>query len=369
MVETISPVVHGTRTRWLAALGLHALGATATAAAFGAAAGAIGALLGAPWGRAGALAILGAAVLYAAAELFGLRVPVPQLRRQVPDWWRTYFGWAVASFLYGAGLGIGFLTFLGHGTLVAVTVGVAATGRPLLGAVVMAPFGLARGLAPLVAWRSGEPDDGRRLVDRLSAMGDGIRSALNAVALAGLAAAAAAAAWDTRGGWGEAAAAALAVAFAWAAVSKTVAAARWRRTLAAHRLPSPVRRIAGWGVPMLEALVPILVVLGRERAAAGVAAGSLLAFSLVLARAAVRGDLRVPCGCFGRPFVDVRAALARNAALAALAVVVWTGAHADPALGLPAGVEVVPAGSVAGAIAVAVLTAWRAAVWLGRGRA
>src|SRR6185295_11756840 len=147
MVETISPVVYGTRTRWVGAVLLHAAGAAATAAAFGAAVAAAAALLGAPWGRAGAVIVVAVAVLYLARELTGVRIPIPQLRRQVPDWWRTYFGRPLAAFLYGAGLGVGFLTFLGHGTLVVVTAGVAATGKPLLGALVMAPFGLARGLA------------------------------------------------------------------------------------------------------------------------------------------------------------------------------------------------------------------------------
>ncbi|MGH2678942.1 MAG: hypothetical protein ACRDG8_00425, partial [Actinomycetota bacterium] len=130
MVETISPVVYGTRTRWAGALVLHAAGATATAAAFGAALAAVGASLGAPWGRAGATLVVGVALVSATRDAFGLRIPVPQLRRQVPDWWRTYFGQPLAAFLYGAGLGVGFLTFLGHGTLVAVAVGVAATGEP-----------------------------------------------------------------------------------------------------------------------------------------------------------------------------------------------------------------------------------------------
>jgi len=56
MVETITPVVHGGRARWMGALLLHALGATAAAAVFGAALGGIGRMLGAPWGRAGLLA-------------------------------------------------------------------------------------------------------------------------------------------------------------------------------------------------------------------------------------------------------------------------------------------------------------------------
>jgi len=56
-------------------------------------------------------------------ELTPVSVPVAQLRRQVPEWWRTFFGRRVASVLYGAGLGVGFLTYLSHGTLVVVEPG------------------------------------------------------------------------------------------------------------------------------------------------------------------------------------------------------------------------------------------------------
>src|SRR5918996_92408 len=110
MVETITPVVHGGRTRrWALALALHVVGAGIAAAAFGAVLGAAGMALGAPWGAAGFVAIGALGVLYLTREAFGVRVPVPQLRRQVPDWWRTFFGFETAALLYGMGLGIGFV--------------------------------------------------------------------------------------------------------------------------------------------------------------------------------------------------------------------------------------------------------------------
>jgi uncharacterized membrane protein YphA (DoxX/SURF4 family) len=368
MVETISPVVYGTRTRWVGAVALHALGAAATAAAFGAAVAVAGALLGAPWGRAGAVIVGAIAVLYLARELTGIRVPVPQLRRQVPDWWRTYFGRPLAALLYGAGLGVGFLTFLGHGTLVAVTVGVASTGRPLLGALVMAPFGVARGLAPLVGLRSRTPEDGRHLVDRLSSTSGRGRRLLNGAVLIAVAFAAAASVSRLEGGWGEAAAAALAVSFAWASASKLAGWGRWRRTLSTHALPRSVERLAAWAVPTTEALVPILSVLGRERAAAAVALGSLLVFSLALVRLAARDGVRVACGCFGRASIDVRVALARNLALAATAAVSWSRLSPDQRLTLPDAGDALPVLLVVGALVVAAITAWRSTVWLGRGR-
>src|SRR6266576_2375312 len=108
MVETIAPVVHGGRARWLGSLALHTLGAAVTASLFGSALGSIGRILGAPWRRPGLLALTLVAVVYAVGELTPLQMPVPQLRRQVPDWWRTFFGRPASAMLYGAGLGVGF---------------------------------------------------------------------------------------------------------------------------------------------------------------------------------------------------------------------------------------------------------------------
>ena len=151
MVETITPVVHGERRRpYLLSVLLHTLGATVTAAAFGALLGGIGALLRAPWGAAGAVGVLAVASLYLLREGAGLPIPIPDRHRQVPAWWRTFYSPPVASLLYGVGLGIGFLTFLTFGTFVAVAVGALASGDPLLGALFCAPFGLARGLSVLV---------------------------------------------------------------------------------------------------------------------------------------------------------------------------------------------------------------------------
>jgi hypothetical protein len=159
MVVTITPAVAGgSRVRYLALVGLHALGGGAAAALVGALLGATGGLLGAPWGNAGALALSGVAVLYAARELVGLPVPLPQRRAQVPEWWRTFFSPQVAALLYGLGLGPGFLTYLSFGTLVAVAAGAVSSGDPLLGAGLCAAFGFARGLSVVVGahapWRA-----------------------------------------------------------------------------------------------------------------------------------------------------------------------------------------------------------------------
>ena len=156
MVETISPVVHGGRNRsYWTAIALHTFGATLSAALLGAALGGLGWLLGAPWGDWGYLLIAAVAFLYFAREAFNLPIPLPQLRRQVPDWWRTYFSPPVAALLYGFGLGVAFLTYVSFGTLAVVSVAVIATANPLVGALCFAVFGLARSL-PLVALSTGQ---------------------------------------------------------------------------------------------------------------------------------------------------------------------------------------------------------------------
>jgi hypothetical protein len=351
---------------------LHALGATATAALFGAALGWLGRLFGAPWGRLGLVAVAAVAAVYALAEHPRLGVPVPQLRRQVPDWWRTFFGRPVAAALYGAGLGVGFLTYLAHGTLVAVAVATVATGRPLEGALVMAPFGLVRGLSASAAWSSSTPETSRALVDRLAAAPERpVRLANVAALLLLVVAATLVAARPATGEWWRLAAAALALAFGWAAATKLARPRRWRVALHEHGLPDGLERAAASIVPVAEAGVPALVVLGRPRAGAFVAVVLLAAFSVELLRVRTRLSGRVPCGCFGeRRMIRVSTALARNAICAAVAALVVAAGRDAPIVGWPgpprAG-EVLPMLLATMGLAVAALTVWRASVWLSRG--
>src|SRR5919108_3104813 len=168
MVGTITPVVHGgSRRRWGAAVAAHTLGAGLSAAALGAALGWAGGVAGAPWGRAGLLLVAGVGVVYTGRELLGLPVPVPERGRQVPEHWRWRYPAHVSSFLYGLGLGIGFLTHVRHGTLMVVSVAAAATGNPLAGALVMAPFGLARGISLIVTVRARTTEQLHRISERL----------------------------------------------------------------------------------------------------------------------------------------------------------------------------------------------------------
>jgi Methylamine utilisation protein MauE len=370
MVETITPVVYGGRLRWSIALALHILGATTTAMLFGAVLGLVGGVLGAPWGRAGALALAAVGAIYAIGELPGVTVIVPQQRRQVPDWWRTFFGWPAAATLYGAGLGIGFVTYLAHGTLVAVSFGALASGRPLVGAVVVGPFGLARGLSAVTAARVRTQPESQRLVERLASSSWSRRSLVNGAALVVVAALALAEATVAHDGWAPLATAVLALTFGWAALSKTAGRRTWRRALESHGLPPSVESLARWAVPASEALVAALVVLGLPRAAGIWALALLVVFTAAWVRAWRRFGPQVPCGCFGgRDAVSPQTLLLRNAALAALAVVVASaraGGSGAALPGAPGPGETVPMVLAIGGLAMAGFTAWTTIRSLGR---
>lgn len=162
MVETIAPVVHGGRSQsYYRAVAAHVAGAAASAAALGFVLGLVGLAIGAPYGAAAelgagaGLAIATLALAYAARELLDLPIPLPDLDRQVPDWWRTFYSPGTAALLYGMGLGVGFLTYLSFGTLVPVAGAAIAYGDPVLGAAIVAPFGAARGLSVLIAGGAG----------------------------------------------------------------------------------------------------------------------------------------------------------------------------------------------------------------------
>src|SRR5687767_14541541 len=98
MVDTIGVVVHGEdRKRAALSAALHVIGATATATLLGAVLGLIGSLFGAPWGTVGVVVVAVPAGLYLLREALRLPVPVPQSRRQVPEWWRSFYSAPTAA--------------------------------------------------------------------------------------------------------------------------------------------------------------------------------------------------------------------------------------------------------------------------------
>ena len=175
MVETLTPAGCGGRRRQMAAVLLFALGAVGAAAGLGGLLGVAGSALPLRWtlGVAAALALLGAL-----REAGVVHLPLPDLRRQVPEPWRRERPLAVWSTGYGVILGAGLGTFQPVATFWVVCAGAVALGRPLAGALCLAPFGLGRAL--MVAFPVDDP------LHRLAGAHRLLRP-LNAVALLALA--------------------------------------------------------------------------------------------------------------------------------------------------------------------------------------
>lgn len=371
MAQTITPVGHGGRvSRWAGSVALHAAGATLSAGLVGAALGGMGLLLGAPWGLPGAAAVAVVAALYAGRELAGLPIPLPEARRQVPERWRSQFAPGIASLLYGLGLGVGFATHLRHGTLVAVAAAVVAIGEPVLGALMLAPFGLARAATVLVARRVSSPRRLSRLSERLERLGlSPVPGWINGAALLALALAATSLAGRSDGpAPAQVAAVLLAAVFGWASLSKVLGPGNWRQALVGYRVPAPLASAALIGVPAAEAAVTILLLAGSITVGAGLALVLVSAFSIAVIRTRRSFGDRLPCGCFGgQKLRSARLMLVRNAALAVLAAVAVMERRA-PAPSLPSTEDALPALL---AEVGAVLTAWmlrRAVQLLGRER-
>jgi cytochrome c biogenesis protein CcdA len=188
VAETVAPVVHGVR-RWLVAVAAFAAGSIIAGAGLGWALGWAAQRAGGGSVH-GAWAAAGIALAYAAREAGLLRLPVPQLRRQVPQRWREVLPLPATAFLYGAGLGVGFVTYVPVATLVAVTAAI-ALADPAAGMVGLAAFGAGRAIV-LVAATAGlrDWDEAADRFDRagrwLRHRGGALRTA-NAGAMAALA--------------------------------------------------------------------------------------------------------------------------------------------------------------------------------------
>jgi hypothetical protein len=153
MAETISPVVHGGRNRsYWKAITAHLIGAALASALVGALLGSIGSIFDLSWSSAGLALVAILAAVYALGELTGLKLPLPHRRGQVPEWWRNYFEPTTTAFLYGAGLGVGFATHVRSGLLLIVAVVAFLGGSPVLGALLLTPFGIARAASVVIGF-------------------------------------------------------------------------------------------------------------------------------------------------------------------------------------------------------------------------
>ena len=168
MATSITPVVYRERRmlRWGIAAQLHIAGA-GIGGAF------TGLLLSfaSRWLHASrddhwplALAILSVAALgYGLAELQFLRLPRPQIARQVPKYWRGRFHPWITATLYGMGLGSGVTTRIVTGLLYIILVAVVAAAEPLYGMVIFGLFGLSRGTSAMIlGWLAHRADSGEQ---------------------------------------------------------------------------------------------------------------------------------------------------------------------------------------------------------------
>jgi hypothetical protein len=165
MLASITPLgERGRRSRWGPTVSAFLLGAAGAGALAGAVFGAAGALALGDAGSAGSasgdartrLAVLAAALLLAVA-LDALR-KVPGPRRQVNERWLDAFrGW-VYGLGFGAQLGLGVTTIVSSAATYVAMLAAFLTGSVGGGALVLGCFGLVRGLTPLAAARVRRPE-------------------------------------------------------------------------------------------------------------------------------------------------------------------------------------------------------------------
>lgn len=153
MIETITPAVCGGRNRYRFALTTFTIGAIGAAAVVGALLGLLGGAVGA---RHAIVAFAALAAVAAAREAGLIRLPLPQLRLQVPQRWHDELPLPVWATGYGAGLGAGLFTFQPVATFWIACAAALALGRPLAAAACFSLYGLGRSAMVILPRR--EPD-------------------------------------------------------------------------------------------------------------------------------------------------------------------------------------------------------------------
>ena len=178
MVETFTPAVCGSRARQRFAIVLFALAAILASAALGAVLGLVGSLIGTRPALIGAAALAFLALL---RETAIVRLPIPQSRRQVPERWQYELALPLWSTGYGAGLGVGFLTFQPVATFWVACAAALALGKPLAAACCFALYGAGR--AFMATWPRRREPSGPAAVEKLVGRAS-LVSRANAVVLA-----------------------------------------------------------------------------------------------------------------------------------------------------------------------------------------
>jgi hypothetical protein len=178
MIETITPAVCGGRNQYRLAFAAFTLGALAAAALLGAALGLAGSVFGV---RDAVIAVAVLAALAAVREAGLLRLPLPQLRLQVPESWHHELPLSVWATGYGAGLGAGVFTYQPVATFWIACASALALGRPLPAAACFLLYGAGRAFMVIVPQRCFR--EATVAVERLARRRSALRRA-NAIALA-----------------------------------------------------------------------------------------------------------------------------------------------------------------------------------------
>ena len=155
MLASINPLGERARNnRWGVTAAWYTVGSIAGGSAFGGALGSIGWAIGVERSstRAGAVAVVVAAVATLCAEVVWRRRRVPGLRRQVNEQWLDEYRSWVYGGGFGAQLGIGVVTVVTTWSVYLMWALALLSGSPLGGAVIGAAFGAARAV-PIVAVR------------------------------------------------------------------------------------------------------------------------------------------------------------------------------------------------------------------------
>lgn len=169
MLSSITPVGERTRGyRWGVTVAMFLTAATLGGAFTGWVIGHLGAFL--LDGRAGlvTVAVLAAAVIAAVVDGTSLRRYVNWPHRQVDErWFSTHRRWVYAT-LFGAQLGLGFLTVIPAALILLIALLAAGTGDPVAAAIIGATFGATRGLSLFAVVRANDPVVLRRIMAKVS---------------------------------------------------------------------------------------------------------------------------------------------------------------------------------------------------------